>query len=74
MRLYPWKECLVAIDEHLQDGKTNVYQQWICEHCGVKQTMETPNVIHETGSCEECKKITNIKKRGMNYMLHRRLG
>ncbi len=31
--------------------------------------MDTPDVFYKTGKCEECKKITNIEKRGCNLMV-----
>jgi hypothetical protein len=31
--------------------------------------METPNVFHKTGSCDQCGHITDIEKQGCNYLL-----
>ena len=73
MNLYPWDLILAAANEKIADG-ADVYQQFNCAWCGTKQTMITPNVFHATGICEVCKLITNIKKDGMNYMLHYRIG
>jgi hypothetical protein len=68
MKLYPWNEVCITVDKIIKGG-ANCYQQWNCEHCGAKQTMENANVFSVFGNCEECKKITNIKKNGMNYMV-----
>ena len=70
MKLYPWDVVVAAVAEKRKDKNVNVHQQWNCEHCGVKQTMETPNVLYEQGQCEKCQCITDIKKNGMNFMLH----
>jgi hypothetical protein len=71
MKLYPWDECVAQIKERKQTspGLVVVFQQWNCEHCGVKQTMDEPNTLYEIGRCEECNKTTNIKQNGMNYMI-----
>jgi hypothetical protein len=69
MRLYPWDEIIVTIRELIAE-EINCFQQFNCEHCQAKQTMERPNVFYEHGICEECGKETNIKKNGMNYMVH----
>ena len=68
MKLYPWDEVCATVDKLIKQG-ANCFQQFNCEHCGAKQTMEQPNVFTMLGGCEECGKITNIKKNGMNYMV-----
>jgi transcription elongation factor Elf1 len=69
MKLYPWGVVLEQVDKLIMRG-ADVYQQFNCEHCGAKQTMDKPNIVYETGTCEECGKLTDIKQRGMNYMVH----
>jgi hypothetical protein len=69
VKLYPWDEVIDRVDELIKRG-ADVYQQFNCEHCGAKQTMDTPNVFHESGICEECRKLTDIKKHGVNFMIH----
>lgn len=68
MRLHPWQDVLDTADKAVKQGAT-VYQQFKCAHCGAKQTIDTPNSFHRTGSCEECGKLTNIEKNGHNFML-----
>jgi hypothetical protein len=68
MKIYPWDDILSNANHWIGKG-AEVYQQFNCEHCGAKQTIDEPNVFHVTGSCEECKKITDIKKNGMNLMV-----
>lgn len=69
MKLYPFDEVVANAQQAINNGAT-VHQQWNCEHCGAKQTMETPNTFYRTGTCEECKKVTNIEKAGHNFMVH----
>ena len=73
MKLYPIKACADACETLLQTPGINVYQQWICCHCGVKQTMDQANTFFTIGRCEECGQETDIKKHGMNYMIHANL-
>jgi Zn finger protein HypA/HybF involved in hydrogenase expression len=72
MKLYPWGEVIEKAKVFADQGH-DVYQQFNCEHCGAKQTMDTPNVFHFYGNCEECGKQTNIRMNGHNYMLHAKI-
>lgn len=67
MRLYPFLE-IISTCELLIQKNTTVFQQWLCQHCGTKQTMADPNHFYTNGKCEECGKITNIVANGCNYM------
>jgi transcription elongation factor Elf1 len=69
MNLYPFNECVAKAQTYIRDG-AKVYQQFNCAHCGMKQTMPDANVFYKLGKCEECDKVTDIEKNGMNYMLH----
>lgn len=71
MNLHPWDTVLAAVEEHIKHG-VDCFQQFNCEHCGQKLTMETPNAFHESGTCDKCGKLTNIKKNGCNYMVQSR--
>ncbi len=68
MKLHPFDEVVANADSKIKLGAT-VHQQWNCEHCGVKQTMEEPNRFFTSGICEECGKETDIVKNGHNFML-----
>jgi hypothetical protein len=50
--------------------KVEVFQQFNCAGCGIKQTMPDPNVLYTHGKCEECGAITDIEKHGCNYAVH----
>ena len=67
MKLHPFYDVAKNMDEKITQGYT-VYQQWNCEHCGAKQTMDVANVAYKLGDCEECGKRTDIEKNGMNFM------
>lgn len=64
---YPIPECQKTADEMIAKGMT-IFQKFTCQHCGSRQTMDVPNTFFSKGTCEECKKETNIEKRGCNYM------
>jgi hypothetical protein len=67
MRLYPFLECVAAVDNLIRQGQT-VHQQFLCAACGVKQTMEEINTFYAAGKCEECGHVTNIAANGCNYL------
>jgi formylmethanofuran dehydrogenase subunit E len=69
MNLHPWDVTIKKAKTFIDRG-AKVQQQFNCEHCGVKQTMETPNLFYETGICQECTGTTDIRKNGMNFMIH----
>jgi len=67
---HPLADCLKMVDEiRSKDPKANAYQKFTCEKCGSRQTIDEPNTFYTSGSCEECKHITDIAKRGCNYMM-----
>jgi hypothetical protein len=68
MKLYPFEQVVNSADQAISMGAT-VFQQFNCEHCGTKQTIEEGNAFYTRGHCEECKKITDIKTNGCNYMI-----
>ena len=65
---YPFDEICSAVKKFLDKGIT-VHQKWTCDYCGARNTMEEPNKMFTSGACEDCGKVTNIKKRGCNYLL-----
>jgi hypothetical protein len=72
MKLYPFYECVEAIEPMLNRG-ANIFQQFNCAKCGTKQTMADKNIFYKRGKCEECGAVTDIEKDGCNYMLHQEL-
>lgn len=65
---YPLQECADTVQAYIDNGMY-VYQKFTCDHCGSRQTMGDANVFYKTGTCEECKKVTDIDKKGCNYLL-----
>lgn len=68
MKLFPFDEVARDAMNHVNQGHT-IHQQFNCQHCGVKQTMGTPNKFYMHGICEECDSVTDIHKDGCNYVL-----
>jgi len=68
MNLYPLNICMARAMKLAKAGCL-CYQQFLCSACGIKQTMERPNIWHFSGRCEECNHVTNIEKDGCNYMV-----
>jgi hypothetical protein len=65
---YPIDECAEALAMHVAEGRA-FFQKWTCEGCGERVTGNTPNKLFTHGHCEECGHVTDIKRRGCNYML-----
>lgn len=65
---YPIEECVKTADRLIAKG-AKVFQKWTCAHCGARETMNEPNVFFKSGKCEDCGKLTNIEKRGCNYLV-----
>lgn len=74
MKLYPFLEILETCERLIENTKTTIYQQWLCSHCGAKQTMPDQNAMYTQGICEECKQLTNIIETGCNYMAIMEIG
>lgn len=73
MKLHPFW-AVVKEAQHWMNEGADVHQQFNCAGCGVKQTMDTPNIFYKTGECEECHHVTDIEKDGCNYMAHINFG
>jgi hypothetical protein len=73
MKLHPIKECMQTAAPFIAKG-ARIYQQFLCAHCGTKQTMAEANRWFAAGTCEQCGEITNIEKDGCNYMMHLQIG
>ena len=69
---YPLKEIAAAIEQHARNG-SQCFQKFTCTNCGERLTMDSPNVIYKTGTCDKCGHTTNIERTGCNYLLIRRL-
>ncbi len=66
---FPFNDVLLKAKKLSEQG-AHVYQKFTCTGCGQRLTMETPNVFHETGTCDKCEAVTDIRASGCNYMVH----
>jgi hypothetical protein len=71
-RDYPFGEVTTKA-EALANAGHEVFQKFTCAGCGARLTIGEPNIFHETGTCDKCETITDIKKQGCNYMVHMRV-
>lgn len=67
MNLHPFDQVVGNAEEKIKQGWT-VFQQFLCAHCGTKQTMSEANKFFTEGVCEECNKLTDIQSDGCNFM------
>lgn len=67
---YPFSEIAEAMPLRIREG-FDFYQKFTCTGCGQRLTMPDKNVLFESGTCDKCDHITDIKARGCNYMLVR---
>jgi Zn finger protein HypA/HybF involved in hydrogenase expression len=65
---HPFDEVAATAQEKIAEGAT-VYQKFTCAKCGQRLTIEEPNVFFTEGHCDKCGAITDIKKRGCNYLI-----
>jgi hypothetical protein len=65
---HPFEQILANADELIKAG-AEVHFKFTCENCRARQTFDVPNALYEEGKCEECGHVTNLRKRGGNYMV-----
>ena len=65
---YPFAE-VVRKARELTDRGFDVHQKFSCANCNSRLTIGTPNVFHETGDCDQCGHVTDIKRKGCNYLV-----
>jgi hypothetical protein len=68
-RDYPFADCATKA-EALANAGHEVFQKFTCDGCGSRLTIDEPNVFHETGTCDKCRVVTDIKRKGCNYLVH----
>jgi DNA-directed RNA polymerase subunit RPC12/RpoP len=67
MNISPFYEVVANAEKRMADG-WEVYQQFNCAKCGVKQTMPDADKFYTQGRCEECGHVTDIEADGCNFM------
>lgn len=55
----PVAEIAVLADQQIAKGFT-IWQKWTCNNCGSRQTMEEPNLLYLSGTCQACGEISTI--------------
>lgn len=65
---YPFNEIAKAV-ERLAGLGWDCFQKFSCAKCGQRLTMDEPNVLYKTGTCDKCGHVTNIENDGCNYLL-----
>ncbi|RPH72699.1 MAG: hypothetical protein EHM78_02010 [Myxococcaceae bacterium] len=66
---HPFDEVVIAANDAIARG-ADVYQKFSCAGCGQRLTMSEANTFFETGSCDKCGVVTDIKKDGCNFLVH----
>jgi hypothetical protein len=64
---HPFEEVVASAIATMQEG-ANVYQKYTCSGCGNRLGMEEPNKFYTLGTCDKCDAVTDIRKRGCNFM------
>jgi hypothetical protein len=70
MNLYPIEAVRVRLETEVIPRGGTFHQQFLCEWCGVKQTMEEENRLFTRGKCEACGQETDIVRRGCNVLVY----
>lgn len=65
---YPFEEICEFVENHIHNGCT-CYQKFTCSNCGQRLTIDIPNVLYTSGTCDKCEHVTDIAKQGCNYLL-----
>jgi hypothetical protein len=65
---YPLHECVATAAPLIRLGAT-IHQKFTCSHCNARQAIAEANQFFTQGKCEKCNQITDIAKRGCNYMV-----
>jgi hypothetical protein len=68
-RDFPFDLMCEQAKRRVGEGMT-IYQKFTCAGCGSRLTMDNPNILFETGSCDKCDTITDIRKHGCNFLVH----
>lgn len=64
---HPFEEVVASADDVIARGG-KVFFKFTCQWCGARQTFDVPNTLYETGRCEECGAVTNLREQGCNYL------
>jgi hypothetical protein len=65
---FPFYDVLDDAVKRMHEGHT-IYQKFTCAKCAQRLTVETPNYFFKTGTCDRCGAVTDIEKRGCNFLV-----
>ena len=67
----PRDEIIAMADNILSasNGKAKVYFKFTCAHCNARQTFQEENTLYDTGTCEQCGKVTTVTEAGFMLVL-----
>ena len=67
---YPFDQITKSVMDQLQENpRLRFFQKFTCEKCGNRLMMSEPNKFYRAGDCDKCHHVTDIEKRGCNYMM-----
>jgi len=64
---HPFEEIVFYIN-YLASKGWECYQKFSCEKCHARLTVDEANTIYETGTCDQCGHVSDIRKNGCNYL------
>jgi hypothetical protein len=68
---HPFYEVYENVNDILEKNPgAEVFFKFTCENCMTRQTFDIPNTLYKEGKCEECGHVTNLERRGCNFLLH----
>jgi hypothetical protein len=65
---FPFAEVVEAGQRLAEEGKL-VHQKYTCDQCHTRLTIEVANAFYREAACDKCGFVTNIEKKGCNYLL-----
>jgi hypothetical protein len=65
---HPLGEIVENANRMIEAG-ADVYFKFTCEKCRARQMFDRPNSLYYHGSCEECGHVTDLRRRGANFMV-----
>lgn len=69
---FPFDDVIKAVTDWRKNPNVDFFQKFTCSGCGQRLTIDEPNVLYETGTCDKCPAVTDIRKQGCNFMIHAR--
>ena len=65
----PFDRVVEEANSLLKNPNVTIHQKFTCSSCGNRLTMEEPNTFYTTGTCDKCGTITDIRKKGCDFLM-----